>query len=71
DDLDAARLLSLPPAGGRLRDEMERTERSVIDATLREKRGEINGTSRALGISRRALYERMKMYDLRKEDYRA
>jgi two-component system C4-dicarboxylate transport response regulator DctD len=65
-----ARLLSLPATGGRLREEMERIERSVIEAALREHRGEINATCRALGISRRALYERMKKYALQKESYR-
>jgi DNA-binding NtrC family response regulator len=49
---------------------MERIERSVIEAALREHRGEINATCRALGISRRALYERMKKYGLQKESYR-
>lgn len=65
-----ARLLSLPATAGRLRDEMERTERGVIEAVLREQSGEINATSRVLGISRRALYERMKKYGLLKETYK-
>jgi two-component system C4-dicarboxylate transport response regulator DctD len=65
-----ARLLSLPATGGKLRDEMEQTERTVIDAALREHHGEINATCRALGISRRALYERMKKYGLVKESYK-
>jgi len=73
-DLDegtsAGRLLSLPVAGGRLREEMERTERTVIEAALREHRGEVNATSQALGISRRALYERMKKYALNREEFR-
>jgi two-component system, NtrC family, C4-dicarboxylate transport response regulator DctD len=66
----AARLLSLPATGGQLRDEMERTERSVIERVLYQYRGEINATYRALGISRRALYERMKKYGLDKQDFR-
>jgi len=71
DGFDAGRLLSLPATGGVLRDEMERTEQSVIESSLRAHRGEINATSQALGISRRALYERMKKYGLKKEDYRS
>ena len=63
-------LLSLPATPGRLRDEMEKTERVVIEAALREHKGEINATFQALGISRRALYERMKKYGLNKEDFR-
>jgi len=66
-----ARLLSLPVTLGRLRDEMERTERTVIESVLREQHGEINAACRALGISRRALYERMKKYGLQKEKYRS
>jgi two-component system C4-dicarboxylate transport response regulator DctD len=66
----AARLLSLPATGGQLRDEMERTERSVIERVLFQYSGEINATYRALGISRRALYERMKKYGLDKQDFR-
>jgi two-component system C4-dicarboxylate transport response regulator DctD len=66
----ASRLLSVPATPGQLRDEMERTERTVIRRTLHEHRGEINATHKALGISRRALYERMKKYGLDKEDFR-
>lgn len=67
----AAPLLSLPSTPGRLRDELEKTERLVIEVALREHKGEINATYQALGISRRALYERMKKYDLNKEDFRS
>ena len=59
-----------PAGAGRLRDEMEKVERAVIEAALRECRGEINATWQALGISRRALYERMKKYGLERESYR-
>jgi two-component system C4-dicarboxylate transport response regulator DctD len=64
------RLLSLPATPGRLKDEMENVERSVIEAALRENQGEINATYKALGISRRALYERMKKYRLDREEFR-
>jgi DNA-binding NtrC family response regulator len=67
---DSERLLSLPAAAGRLRDEMERVEKATIEAALRENAGEINATWRALGISRRALYERLKKYGLEREDFR-
>ncbi len=70
EGFSGARLLSLPATAGRLRDEMEKTERVVIEAALREQSGEINSTSRSLGISRRALYERMKKYGLLKEDFK-
>jgi two-component system C4-dicarboxylate transport response regulator DctD len=64
------RLLSLPATPGRLREEMERTEKAAIENSLRENRGEINATYQALGISRRALYERMKKYGLDRKDFR-
>ena len=65
------RLLSLPPTQGKLRSELEKTEKGVIEAALREHRGEINSTCLSLGISRRALYERMKKYSLDKKNFRA
>jgi len=61
---DSERLISLPATSGRLKEEMERVEKSVIETALRELHGEINATWQALGISRRALYERMKKYGL-------
>ncbi len=67
---DAERLLSIPAASGRLREEMEKVEKSAIEAALKENRGEITATWQALGISRRALYERMKRYGLDRERYR-
>ncbi len=70
ESFGGARLLSLPATPGRLHNEMERTERTVIEAALRELHGEINGTCRVLGISRRALYERMKKYGLQKESFK-
>jgi len=63
-------LLSLPATPGRLKDELERVEQTVIEAVLRECGGEITATAETLGISRRALYDRMKKYDLQKEDFR-
>jgi two-component system, NtrC family, C4-dicarboxylate transport response regulator DctD len=69
DAFGAGRLLSLPPAGGRLRREMERVEHSVIAEALRESQGEVTAASAALGISRRALYERMKKYGLSREEF--
>jgi two-component system C4-dicarboxylate transport response regulator DctD len=68
---EAMKLLSLPSGQGRLRIELEQTERMVIETALREQCGEINSTCQSLGISRRALYERMKKYGLDKKDFRA
>jgi two-component system C4-dicarboxylate transport response regulator DctD len=68
-DFESGRLLSLPATPGALREEMERTEKTVIDAALRKHKGQINPTYQSLGISRRALYERMKKYRLNREEY--
>lgn len=64
------RLLSLPPGEGRLKQELERAERAALEAALRDQHGEVTAASNALGISRRALYERMKKYGLNREDFR-
>ena len=67
---DSDRLLSLPAGPGMLREELEKVEKAAIETALREHRGEITATWQALGISRRALYERMKKYGLDKEGFR-
>jgi len=66
----AGPLLSLPATPGPLRDELESAERRTVITFLRRFQGEVGVTAQALGISRRALYERMKKYDLAKEDFR-
>ncbi|MCU0723186.1 MAG: sigma-54 dependent transcriptional regulator, partial [Planctomycetes bacterium] len=68
---EALRLTSLPSTSGRLREEMERTEKAVIEAVLKEQEGRINETCAALGVSRRALYDRMKKYGLHKEEFKS
>jgi len=69
DSFEVGRLPSLPSTLGRLRDELEQAERRTIETTLREHAGKVSETCEALGISRRALYERMKKYGLHKEDF--
>jgi len=69
EELGAARLLSLPPGAGRLRDELEATERRVVCEVLERTAGEVTAAALALGISRRALYERMKKYGLNREEF--
>ncbi|MEW6355921.1 MAG: sigma-54 dependent transcriptional regulator [Planctomycetota bacterium] len=71
ENFGPSRMLSLPATPGLLRDEMERTERAVIEQALREHGGEVTAACQALGISRRALYERMKKYGLNRGDYRS
>jgi DNA-binding NtrC family response regulator len=69
EQFDATRLLSLPPGAGRLREALETTEHHVIRDALERHGGEVTATALGLGISRRALYERMKKYGLSREDY--
>jgi DNA-binding NtrC family response regulator len=53
------------------RDEMvSRFEREYLDRTLRAAGGRIGLSARRAGISERALFEKMRRYGLRKEDYR-
>jgi DNA-binding NtrC family response regulator len=67
---EGERLLSVPATPGMLRDEMERTERAVIEASLREHGGDVSATAAGLGVSRRALYDRMKKYGVNPQDFR-
>ncbi|MCX7032084.1 MAG: sigma-54 dependent transcriptional regulator [Spirochaetes bacterium] len=63
--LEEGRHLTLPAGTGRLRGELERVEREAIAAALRE-HGSMTEAAKALGISRRALYERLHRYGLRR-----
>jgi DNA-binding NtrC family response regulator len=55
-----------------VRDELiGRIERAYLAAQLRAAGGRVGDTARASGISSRALYEKMRRYGLRKEDFRS
>jgi len=71
DTFGPARLLSLPATPGRLRDRLEAAEAEEIRTALLENRGVIGDTAQTLGVSRRALYERMKKYGIDKDAFRA
>jgi DNA-binding NtrC family response regulator len=62
---DEGRHLSLPAGSGRLRGELERVERAAIAAALRE-HASMSEAAKALGISRRALYDRLQRYGLKR-----
>lgn len=64
-DLDSA-----APIAGRLADQMAAHERSLIAATLSAQSGSIKATYEALGISRKALYEKMQKHGLNRSDFR-
>lgn len=57
------------PTGG-LAVQMAAHERSLIAATLSAQAGSINATYEALGISRKALYEKMQKHGLDRSDFR-
>jgi DNA-binding NtrC family response regulator len=52
------------------RDAVEELERRYIHALLRVTGGRVGETARRAGIVPRSLYEKMRKYGLRKEDYR-
>jgi DNA-binding NtrC family response regulator len=59
--------LPMPEAVARLTADFER---QYLDAALRAGRGRINEVARQAGIETRTLYNKMKLYGLRKEAYR-
>ena len=68
-------ILGLGPEGnaqgaGRLADLMAGHERSLIAATLSAQGGSVKATYEALGISRKALYEKMQKHGLDRSDFR-
>lgn len=69
EDATSLRLLSVPPGAGRLKDALEATEKQAIIEGLKVNDGEVSATALYLGISRRALYERMKKYELERSDF--
>jgi DNA-binding NtrC family response regulator len=50
---------------------VEKLERSYLAALLRETRGRVGQTASRAGITPRSLFEKMKRYGLRKEDFKA
>lgn len=58
------------PEIGRLADQMAAHERSLIAATLSAQGGSIKATYETLGISRKALYEKMQKHGLDRSDFR-
>jgi two-component system C4-dicarboxylate transport response regulator DctD len=64
------RLMSLPATPGLLRDALERTEQEVIQSALQAEQGRVAAAARRLGISRRALYQRLERYGIAPDEYR-
>ncbi|MBK6765835.1 MAG: sigma-54-dependent Fis family transcriptional regulator [bacterium] len=53
-----------------VRDETERVERQYLAALLARYRGNIGKTADHAGIDRRTIFEKLKQFDLHKEDYK-
>ena len=60
-----------PVSSGSLIDRVGDYERGLIAAELTANNGRLKETYEALGLSRKALYEKMKKYGLRREDFGA
>jgi len=69
-DSSSKRLMSLPATPGLLRDALERTEREVIHTALQAEQGRVAVAARRLGISRRALYQRLERYGIDPDAFR-
>ena len=53
-----------------LKDETERIEKAYLAALLGRFGGSVSKTAEHAGLDRRTIFEKMKQYDLRKEDYK-
>jgi len=53
-----------------LREENERVEKQYLSALLLRYHGSVSRTAEHAGVDRRTVFEKMKLYDLRKEDYK-
>lgn len=60
----------LPMSSGGLSQQVATYEKSLIAATIAAHAGNLKATYEALGISRKSLYEKMRKYDLSREDFR-
>ena len=45
-------------------------EKAYLEQLLRDERGKLSAVARRAGIGSRALYDRMRRYDLNKEDFK-
>lgn len=68
-DLELAAIYQSSPKQNTLSDQIAQYERALISASLQANEGRINQTYEELGISRKALYDKMQKYDLDRDDY--
>jgi two-component system C4-dicarboxylate transport response regulator DctD len=62
--------LAMAPSGATLSDRMAAHEKALIAAALAAHSGSVKATYEALGLSRKALYEKMQKHGLDRADYR-
>jgi len=53
-----------------LREETERIEKQYLAGLLARFAGSVSKTADHAGLDRRTIFDKMKQYDLRKEDYK-
>lgn len=70
DKVDSDLKAYLPPEGVNLYQHVEQFEKHLITKTLEANRGRINQSAKALKISRKTLYLRIKKFGLDKFDFR-
>jgi DNA-binding NtrC family response regulator len=58
------------PLGAARREIVERFERAYLADHLKQCDGRVGGTAKRIGIEPRSLFEKMKQYAIRKEDFR-
>lgn len=68
-DLELTAIYRTGAEGASLAEQLANHERALITASLMANKGRINQTYEALGISRKALYEKMQKHGLNREDY--
>lgn len=68
--LDAGLWQHTPEADGTLADRMAAHEKALISASLAAHGGSLKATYEALGLSRKALYEKMQRHGLSRESFR-
>ncbi|MEM1362328.1 MAG: sigma-54 dependent transcriptional regulator [Pseudomonadota bacterium] len=69
-DPDLTRLAAVPTPENGLAERMSAYERSLIVATLTANGGSVKATYESLGLSRKALYEKMRRHGLDRKDFR-
>ena len=68
--LDLAGEVPAPENGPALVEQVEEFEKHAIELALKNQKGKIGETAKALGLPRKTLYLRMQKYRIERDDYR-